>query len=58
MASLITSIQGALTFIWGLFTDFLGMITSNNVLLYVVLVPIVGAVIAIVVKVLRKFGVR
>lgn len=58
MSTLITAIGGAISWLWTLFSSLLNVITENPVLLYVVLVPILIGVITVVLRILRKFGVR
>lgn len=58
LSSIMTNIANALTVIWGMFTTFLSQVTGNPILLFAVLMPIVVSVIMIVMKILRKFGVR
>lgn len=63
--TLVSGIQGILesvatanTFLWGLFSDLLSMIMSNPLIALPVLMAVLCGAIMIVVKVIRKFGVR
>lgn len=58
ITDLITNIGLALTFIWGQFSTFLSTLQSNSLLMYVILVPIVLGVLGLVVKVVKRFGVK
>lgn len=44
--------------VWGLFTDFLGMITGNPIIFVPVLLAILAGAVGIAIKVVRRFGVR
>ena len=46
------------TWFWSLFTGFYGIIISNSVLLWLVLAGTVFFAIGLVIKVLKKFGLR
>lgn len=43
---------------WGLFTDFIEMISSNNLLLWSVAFAIVAGSVGLAIKVVRKFGLK
>lgn len=58
MAELIKNLGTAITWILGLFGDFMKVIQDNPILLYGVLLGIVISAIAIVLRVLKKFGIR
>lgn len=58
VTAIITSLGDVSTFVWGLFSDFLSMIISNAVIAFPVLLAILSAAILIVVKIVRRFGVR
>lgn len=55
VASNITSIG---TWFFGLFEDFFGIIADNPILLWSLILTVVSAGIMMVVKVLRKFGLK
>lgn len=46
------------TWFWGLFTDFVNMISTNNLLLWCVVFAIVAGSVGLAIKVVRKFGVK
>lgn len=55
---IVTGIGSVSTWFWGLFQDFLNMITQNSVLLWTVAFAIVAGSVGLIVKVVRKFGVK
>lgn len=64
-AGLVSGITGILsevgkanTFLWGLFSDLLSMIMSNPLIALPVLLAVLTGSVAVVIKVIRKFGVR
>lgn len=58
LSSVITAIGQANTFLWGLFSDFLTMILNNALIAFPVLFVVLTGAIGVVVRVLRKFGVK
>lgn len=58
IASIITSLGTANTFIWGLFSDFLSMILDNPLIAFPVVFVVLAGAIRLVLKVIRKFGVK
>lgn len=58
LETLITGIKNAITWIFGLFGTVVNTIASNDLLLYPVLLAMVISVVALVIKILRKFGLR
>lgn len=56
--TLISGIKEAVTWIFGLFGNFVNTISSNDLLLYPVLLAMVIAAVTLVIKILRKFGLR
>lgn len=58
IAGLATDIGSVSTWFWGLFTDFIGMISSNNLLLWSVAFAIVAGSVGLAIKVVRKFGLK
>ena len=62
MTATITAVLAALTSVvnmfWGLFDPFLDMITSNGLILWPVLVAITVSVVGLLVKIVKKFGVK
>ena len=43
---------------WGIFTDFVDMIASNDLLLWMVIFAIVAGTVGLALKVVRKFGIK
>lgn len=58
LTDIVTGIGSVSTWFWGLFQDFLDMITENSVLLWAVAFAIVAGSVGLIVKVVRKFGVK
>lgn len=58
LTDIVTGIGSVSTWFWGLFQDFLDMITSNSLLLWAVAFAIVAGSVGLMIKVVRKFGVK
>ena len=58
LASLATDIGSVSTWFWGLFQDFIEMISKNNLLLWAVAFAIVAGSVGVAIKVVRKFGLK
>ena len=58
LSSLATDIASAATWFWGVFTDLINTIASNNLLLWPVLLAIVAGTVGLAVKVIRRFGIK
>ena len=58
LAEIINSIGQANGFIWGLFNGILSMIMDNALIAVPVLLAVVFGAVGIVMRVLRRFGVR
>lgn len=58
LAGLATDIGSVSTWFWGLFQDFIGMISKNNLLLWAVAFAIVAGSVGVAIKVVRKFGLK
>lgn len=58
LSTLISGIQSAMTWIFGLFTTVVDTIASNDLLLYPVLLCMVIAAVGLVIKIVKKFGLR
>jgi len=58
LTDIITGLGTVSTWFWGLFTDLLGMIVSNSLLLWSVVLAIVAGSLGLARKVVRSFGVR
>lgn len=58
LTSLATDIGSVANWFWGLFQDFIEMISSNNLLLWSVAFAIVAGSVGLAIKVVRKFGLK
>lgn len=58
LAGLASDIGSVSTWFWGLFKDFIEMISSNNLLLWSVAFAIVAGSVGLAIKVVRKFGLK
>lgn len=58
LETLISGIKSAISWIFGLFSTVVNTIASNDLLLYPVLLAIVISAVALVLKIVRKFGLR
>ena len=58
LSGLATDIGSVSTWCWGLFKDFIEMISSNNLLLWSVAFAIVAGSVGLAIKVVRKFGLK
>lgn len=58
LTNLIDGIKSAVTWIFGLFSKFINIIASNDLLLYPVLLAMVIAAVTLVITIIRKFGLR
>ena len=58
LSSIVSGIGDVSTWFWGRFTDFLGIITSNSLILWAVIFSVVAASIYGLLKVIRRFGVK
>lgn len=58
LAGLATDIGSVSTWFWGLFHDFIEMISKNNLLLWAVAFAIVAGSVGVAIKVVRKFGLK
>ncbi len=56
--TLITGIKAAIAWIFGLFSRFINTIATNDLLLYPVLLCMVIAAVALVLRIVRKFGLK
>lgn len=57
-ASIVTEAGSVMSFVWGLFGQLLGVVTSNALIAIPVLMAILIGGIGIAMKVVRRFGVR
>lgn len=46
------------TWFWGLFQDFVEMIVTNNLLLWAVAFAIIAGSVGLIIKIVRKFGLK
>lgn len=58
LTQIATDIGAVATWFWGLFSDFINMISSNNLLLWSVAFAIVAGSVGLAIKVVRKFGLK
>lgn len=58
LTDIVSGVGSVSTYFWGLFQDFLDMIVSNSLLLWAVAFAIVAGSVGLLVKVVRKFGVK
>lgn len=58
LSKIATDIGSVSTWFWGLFQDFIEMISSNNLLLWSVAFAIVAGSVGVAIKVVRKFGLK
>ncbi len=58
ISNLVGGMKSAMAWIWSLFTRIVETIASNDLLLYPVLLFIVTGAIALVIKIVRAFGMK
>lgn len=58
ISNLVSGMKSAMAWIWSLFTRIVETIASNDLLLYPVLLFIVTGAIALVIKIVRAFGMK
>lgn len=58
LAGIATAITSAATWFWGVFTDLIETIASNDLLLWPVIFAIVAGVTGLAIKVVRRFGLK
>lgn len=58
LTTLITGIKAAVAWIFSLFSKFITIISTNDLLLYPVLLCIVISAVALAIKIVRKFGMK
>ena len=58
LENLIGGIKAAVAWIFSLFSKFITIISSNDLLLYTVLLCIVISAVALAIKIVRKFGMK
>lgn len=58
LASIASGISTAATWFWGVFTDLINTIASNDLLLWPVILAIVAGAVGLAIKLIRKFGIK
>lgn len=58
VTGIITDMGSVSTFIWSLFSEFLNLFVEYPLIAYPVLFAILGGATALVIRIVRKFGVR
>lgn len=58
LTALASSIASAAEWFWGVFTDLIVTIASNDLLLWPVIFAIVAGVTGLAIKVIRRFGLK
>lgn len=58
LTSIATSLGKAGEWFWGIFTDLINMISSNDLLLWSVILAMVCGTVGLAIKVIRKFGIK
>lgn len=58
VGTIVTNAGSVMTFIWGLFADLLGVITSNALIAIPVLLAVLCGCILLALRVARKFGLK
>ncbi len=58
LSDLSTGIADAGTWFWGVFTDLINTVASNDLLLWPVLLAVVAGTVGLAIKVIRSFGIK
>lgn len=58
LSNISSGIGSVSTWFWGIFKDFVDMIASNDLLLWMVIFAIVAGTVGLAIKVVRKFGIK
>ena len=58
LSGLASDIGSAATWFWGIFTDLINTIASNDLLLWSVILAIVSGSVGLAIKLIRKFGIK
>lgn len=58
LSNLITNMGVGIKWLFGMFTSFINEIASNDLLLYPVLLFLVMGAVTLVIRIVRKFGMR
>lgn len=58
LTDIATSIGTGAEWFWGVFTDLINTIASNDLLLWPVILAIVSGTVGLAIKLIRKFGIK
>lgn len=58
LTSIASGIATAAEWFWGVFTDLINTIASNDLLLWPVILAIVAGSVGLAIKLIRKFGIK
>lgn len=58
LENIASGIGSVSTWFWGIFKDFVDMIATNDLLLWMVIFAIVAGTVGLAIKVVRKFGIK
>lgn len=58
LTNLATAIATAATWFWGVFTDLIEVIASNDLMLWPVIFSIVCGTVGLAIKLIRRFGLK
>lgn len=58
LTSIASGIGTAATWFWGVFTDLINTIATNDLLLWPVILAIVAGAVGLAIKLIRKFGIK
>lgn len=58
LSNIASGIGSVSAWFWGIFKDFVDMIASNDLLLWMVIFAIVAGTVGLAIKVVRKFGIK
>lgn len=58
LTELASAIGTAAAWFWGVFTDLINTIATNNLLLWPVIFAVVAGTVGLAIKLIRKFGVK
>lgn len=58
LTTIATNIGSVGTWFWGIFTDLINTIATNDLLLWPVILAIVAGSVGLAIKVIRRFGIK
>lgn len=58
LTNLASGIGSAATWFWGVFTDLINTIATNDLILWPVILAIVSGTVGLAIKVIRRFGLK